>query len=559
MIEFTAQQYIEDVLSGKQIACKWVRMACHRHLKDLETGGDRGLWFDEKAAKTVIAFFSLLKHSKGEWAGKPVRLEPWQQFHLWVLFGWKRADGTRRFRTSYLEVARKNGKSLMASGVGLYLLIGDGEPGAEVYTGATKLAQAKIVFGESVRMVKQSPALKKQLTLFKENIHDEATFSKYEPLASDSETLDGLNVHGGIIDELHAHPTGELWDVIETATGARRQPLMYSITTAGNNPTSVCFEFHEYTEKVLSGVVEDDAFFGTIYSLDLDEETRKLEDWDDETVWIKSNPNLGVSKKRSDMQDKARRAKEMPARLNTFKQKELNIWVQQAIKWLNLDLWNACGHALPDLTGRPCYGGLDLSSTIDITALVLVFPPLTKQDRYWFLPFFWVPEERIWERSHNDRVPYEAWLEQGFIQATPGDVVDYDFIIETTDQASRIYQIEEIAFDRWGAFQISQTLAALGFTMVEFGQGYASMSAPSKEFEKLIRSNGLGHGGHPVLRWMVDNAVSKQDPAGNIKPDKGSSREKIDGVVASIMGLDRAIRNEGQGSSVYEERGVLTL
>lgn len=560
MSNLTATQYIDDVLSGRQTVCKWVRLAVERHVRDLETGHRRGLHFDETAAKKAIAFFSLLKHSKGEWARQTIILEPWQQFHLWCLFGWRRADGTRRFRTSYLEVARKNGKSTMAAGVGLYLLVADDEPGAEIYTGATKRDQARIIHAEAVRMVKQSPTLRNSLTLYKDNIHDTKAFSKFEPLGKDSKTMDGLNVHAGIIDELHAHPDGDLWDVLETATGSRRQPLMYAITTAGNNPTSVCFQFHDYTEKVLSGVVDDDAFFGTIYSLDIDPETNKTEDWEDETVWVKANPNLEISKKIADMQDQAHRAKEMPARLNSFLQKHLNLWVSGAVKWISMDAWNGCNQPLPDLIGRPCYAGLDLSSTIDITALVLVFPPLYELEPYWLLPFFWVPEERIWERSKRDRVPYEAWRDQGYITPTPGNVVDYDFVIATIKEQGDIYDLQEIAFDRWGAFQISQKLDNDGFTMIPFGQGYASMSAPSKEFEQLIASAGLAHGGHPVLRWMADNVVVREDPAGNKKPDKAKSREKIDGIVASIMGLDRAIRNEGTTrDSVYEEREPIII
>lgn len=558
-IEFTARRYIEDVLSGKTIACKWVKLACERHLRDLETGHERGLWFDEDEAKMTIAFFGLLKHSKGEWAGQYIKLEPWQQFHFSSLFGWKREDGTRRFRTSYLEVARKNGKSTMAAGTGHKLLVADNEPGAEVYTAATKLDQARIIHSEAIRMVQQSGDLSKELRVFKNNINSPTTFSKYEPLASDSKTLDGLNVHGALIDELHAHPNGELWDILETATGSRRQPLMYAITTAGDNPQSVCFQFHDYTEKILSGVVEDDAFFGSIYTLDTEQPSGQTENWENEEAWIKANPNLGVSKKLDNLQDKAAKAKEMPARLNTFLQKELNIWVQQAIKWINMDYWNACNYPLPNLINRPCYAGLDLSSNIDITALVLAFPPVQSNEPYWILPFFWIPEERIMERSRRDRVHYDVWVRQEYITATPGNVVDYDFITATMANLADIYDIREVAFDRWGAFQLSQTLINKGFLMVPFGQGYASMSAPSKELEKLIMSKSLGHGDNPVLKWMADNVTVSQDPAGNVKPDKSKSREKIDGIVALVMALDRAIRNIETKPSVYEERGVLVL
>jgi phage terminase large subunit-like protein len=328
-----AEQYIDDVLSGRRRECRWVRLACERHVRDLETGHERGLWFDERAARTVIAFFGLLRHSKGEWAGQPVALEPWQQFHLCNLFGWKRDDGTRRFRVSYLEVGRKNGKSTMGAGVGLYLQAADGEPGAEIYTAATKRDQARIVHQEAVRMVKQSPALTRELRVFKDNIHSERTFSKFEPLGRDSGTLDGLNVHGAIVDEVHAHPNGDMWDVLQTATGARRQPLLYAVTTAGFDRQSLCWQFNDYTQKVVSGVLEDDNWHGLIYTLD------DGDDWEDEANWYKSNPNLGVSKKLDDLRDKARAARGMPARLNGFLQKELNVWTQASTRWIDPEAW----------------------------------------------------------------------------------------------------------------------------------------------------------------------------------------------------------------------------
>ncbi|MBK8211607.1 MAG: terminase large subunit [Rhodospirillales bacterium] len=272
----------------------------------------------------------------------PVHLEPWQEFYLGTLFGWRRADGTRRFRTSYLEVARKNGKSTMLAGVGLYLLVADGEPGAEIYTAATKRDQARIIFLESQRMVRQSPDLRGVVAAFKDNLSVASTFSKYEPVGRDSDTLDGLNVHAGLVDELHAHPTGEMWDVLETGTGSRRQPLMATVTTAGSNRQSICYQFHDYTEKVLAGVVEDDAWHGLIYSLDRDPVTGELEDWEDERAWRKANPNLGISKKAGDLRDKARKAKVMPSRLNVFLQKELNIWTQASTRWIDPERWRAC-------------------------------------------------------------------------------------------------------------------------------------------------------------------------------------------------------------------------
>jgi len=553
-ITFAFAQYVHDVLSGRQVACKWVRLACERHVRDLETGHERGLHFDETAAQLVIAFFRLLKHSKGEWAGTPVYLEPWQQFVMGSLFGWKRADGTRRFRTSYLEVGRKNGKTTTAAGLGLYLLLADNEPGAEIYSAATKRDQARLSHSEATRMAKSSPQIRKLVRIFKDNIHIVDTASKFEPLGADSDTMDGLNVHGALADEVHAHKTRDVWDKLETATGARRQPLMFAITTSGFDRQSLCWTQHEYTEKILDQIIEDDSWFGMIYTLDAEDE------WEDETNWPKANPNLGVSKKWDDMRRKAKRAKEMPSALNAFLRLELDVWTQAETKWVNLEHWKQCGTLVDaaGLRGRTCYAGLDLSSTTDVSALALVFPPQTDEDVYQVLLRFWIPDESMQERVHNDRVPYDVWVRQGFITATPGNVIDYDWILSQIDEDMQAYDVEELAFDRWGATKIQTDIAELGGDefMVQFGQGFRSMSPPMKELEKLILSHKIAHGNNPVLTWMADNLVARHDPAGNIKPDKEKSREKIDGMVALLMALDRALRYEGKRRSVYEDRGL---
>lgn len=550
-----AERYIEDVLNNRITVCRWVRLAVERHVRDLETGAERGLRFDPIAGQHVIDFFQFLKHSKGEWAGQTVRLEDWQQFVLWVLFGWMRADGTRRFRTDYLEVARKNGKSTLAAGVGLYLMIGDGEPGAEVYAAATKKDQAKITHSEATRMIQSSPFLRSRVKVFRDNLHIVGTASKFEPLGADADTLDGLNIHGAIVDELHAHKTRDVWDKLETATGARRQPLMFAITTAGFDRESICYKQHEYAEKVLEGIIEDDSFFGIIFTLD------EGDDWEKEENWIKANPNLGVSKKLDNLREKANKAKEMPSALNAFLRLELDIWTQSETKWVNRDHWDACGKAVDanGLRGRTCYGGLDLSSTTDISALLLVFPPQGKDDEYQVLCRFWVPEEAMVIRSKRDRVPYEAWVRQGYITATPGNVIDYDFIFSQVDEDAQAYDLHEIAFDRWGSTQIIQDIEERGLTCVQFGQGYQSMNPPMKELEKLILGHGLAHGNNPVLNWMADNLVADVDPAGNIKPDKEKSRERIDGMVALIMALARAVVHAGPKKSVYEDRGLKAI
>lgn len=556
MSGFEGGRYAAEVVAGERVVGAWVRGACARHLRDLEEGEGRGLWFDELAARRALLFFErALRHSKGEWAGQGVRLEPWQQFVVGALVGWKRQEGGRRFRTAYVEVSRKNGKTLLAAGLGLFLLVADGEPGAEVYSAATTREQARLSHGEAVRMVKQSPLLGRELRLFRDNIHSETTFSKFEPLSADYGTLDGLNVHGAICDELHAWPRRELWDVLETATSARRQPLMVAITTAGYDRQSLCWQLHEYAGKVVDGLVDDDSFFGIVYGLD------DGDSWEDEGSWWKANPNLGVSKSIDDMRRLAARAREMPAQLNAFLRLHLNVWTQGETRWMKPEVWAGCDLGKVDeatLGGRVCYGGLDLATTTDVAALVWVFPPERDGEPFVILPRFWVPEDGILLRSRNDRVPYATWERGGLITATPGNVIDYAFILEQVARDVGRFQVREIAFDRWGATALVTQMVERGWQVVEFGQGFASMSAPMKELEKLVLSRHINHGGNPVLGWMADNVVAGADAAGNVKPDKGRSREKIDGVVALIMALDRALRNRVV-RSVYEERGLELL
>lgn len=561
VVENEAERYIERVLSGEQAACRYVRLACERHRRDLENGAQRGLYFDPDAGQHVIDFFHFLRHSKGEWAGQIVTLESWQQALLWMLFGWYRADGRRRFRTSYWELARKNGKSTVAAGVGLYLMIADGEPGAEVYSAATKREQARITHQEATRMVKKSPSLKKRVTCFRDNLHVRDTATKFEPLGRDSDSMDGLNVHGAIVDELHAHKSDEVWGVLETATGARRNPLMFAITTAGFNQASFCYQLRDHVIKVLEGIIQDDATFGVIYTLD-EEDIRSGVGWQDETLWVKANPNLGVSVSLDDLRDKVVKAKSIGSALTHFLTKHLNIWTNAAELWIAPDKWKLCGGEIDEeeLAGLTCYGGLDLSNTLDITAWLLVFPPQGECDKYRVLCRFWVPEERIRERARKDRVPYDVWERAGYIEATPGETIDYEFVYARIDEDAQKYNIVDAGFDRWGAQQIYQWAEKRGLTMVQIGQGYQSMSASMKELERMIVSLLLAHGDNPVLTWMAHNLVASQDPAGNYKPDKRKSREKIDGMVALIMALDRATRHDPEaGRSVYEDRDVLEV
>lgn len=545
-----AKKYIADVLAGKVTACKWARLFCERHEKDLKRGTKRGLYFDEDEAERVLRFFDFLRHSKGEWGGQPFVLSPWQQAYLWVLFGWRKKDGARRFRISYLEIGRKNGKSTMAAGVALYLLDGDKEPGAEVYSAATKRDQAKIVHGEACRMVRASTMLKQFITVRTDNMFVLDTNSKFEPLSSDYNSLDGLNIHGAIVDEVHAHKTRDLWDILETATGARRQPLMFAITTAGVSRQGICRELHDYLEKVLEGSLEDDSFCGIIFTLD-DED-----DYTDERVWVKANPNLGVSVKLDDLRDKIRKAREAPAALNAFLRLHMNVWTQAETRWIDPDAWAACGEQTPleDLRKEPCYAGLDLSSTTDISAFVLKFPRTGDA-----LGWFWIPEDEMEKRERRDRVPFSAWVRHEYVEATPGNVIDYEYIRQRIKQVAAEFKgLREIGYDPWNATQLAIQLEEDGFNVVPVRQGFQTLSPAAKELEREIMSGELKHGGNPVLRWMAANVVLAIDPAENIKPDKAKSAERIDGIVALCMAISRQIQGEDD-TSIYETRGLLTV
>lgn len=550
--------YAEAVVSGKIVAGELIRLACERHLRDLKTCKIRGLYFDHDAANHALEFFRFLRHSKGEWAGCTFQLEPWQQFIVGSIFGWKRADGTRRFRTAYVEVPRKNGKSTLAAGVGLYLFVADGEYGAEVYSAATKRDQAKIVWDEAANMVRRSPALATRIRVFsgKANMHIPETRSKFEPLGADADTLDGLNVHAAIVDELHAHKTRAVWDVLETATGARRQPLEFAITTAGTDQNSICYELHEYAVDILKHIIQDDTFFVYIATID------EGDDWKDPRVWAKANPNLGVSVKIDDLVRKCEKAKKLPAAQNAFLRLHLNVWTQQVNRWIDLQLWDEQAGIVDEenLRGRVCYGGLDLSSVSDIAAWVMVFPDEKDPELVDVLCRFWVPEAKLHDDQNRYRDQYRVWARAGFLKTTPGDAVDYGFIKAQILRDAQTYRLVDLNIDRlFQAHQLAIELQEEGLTVVGMGQGFASMAAPMKEFERRLLARKIRHGGNPVLRWMADNVAVKQDPAGNLKPDKASSQGKIDGIVALVMALDRAMRHEKPQQSVYEDRGILVL
>ncbi|QND86407.1 Phage terminase large subunit [Chromobacterium vaccinii] len=555
-------QYGVDVLEGRIKVGRYVRLAVERHFRDLQQQEARGLvWRPDMAAHALAFFPRYCRHFEGEWSGQPVELAPWQAFWIAVEFGWYNRDGRRRFRTFYEEVARKNGKSTKLAGLGLYLFAADKEAGAQVYTAATKLEQAKITHAAAEMMVAKSPALRQLVQNHKNKLWIPGTANKFVPLGADAKTLDGLNVHGAIIDELHAHPSRDLWDVIDTGRGARRRSVMHAITTAGfNQEGSICLEQRNYLIRILENqgkdpALEDDSFGGVIYTLDPDD------DWFDESVWCKANPNLGVSVFLEELRTQAQKARVVPTALFNFLTKRLNIWTQSVESWISLDSWDK-GAAVVDaeaLRHRRCYGGLDLASKTDIAAWVLLFPPEKSGEPWHVLPRFFVPADNMLVRDQKDRVSYSTWARQGYITATAGTRIDQEVIRAQILQDAANFDLQAIGFDEWNAGKLATELTEDGLQLVALSQNFQNLSDPTKELEALIKSQELAHGGHPVLRWMAGNVVVLRDSNDNYRPNKGKSREKIDGIVALVMALNRALYHAPAESfvSAYEDEVCL--
>ena len=457
------------------------------------------------------------------------------------------------------HVGRKTRKSELAAAIALLLCCGDGEQRAEIYGCAADRGQATIVFDVAADMVRMCPALNKRCKILasQKRILYLPTNSFYQVLSAEAYSKHGFNIHGVVFDELHTQPNRKLFDVMTKGSGdARMQPLYFLITTAGTDTNSICYETHQKAVDIIEGRKKDSTFYPVIYGAGNDE------DWTDPKIWKKANPSLGETIGMDKVKAACESARQNPGEENSFRQLRLNQWVKQAVRWMPMEKWDACAFPVDpeDLEGRVCYGGLDLSSTTDLTSFCLVFPPDEEDDRYYVLPYFWLPEETLPLRVNRDHVPYDVWERQGYIQTTEGNVVHYGFIEKFIEHLGELYNIREIAFDRWGAVQMVQNLEGMGFTVVPMGQGFASMSPPTKELMKLTLERRIAHGGHPVLRWNMDNIFIRTDPAGNIKADKAKSTEKIDGAIACIMALDRAIRcGNDTSESVYDTRGLLVF
>jgi phage terminase large subunit-like protein len=564
--------YARAVLAGEISAGRLVRLACQRHLQDLETGELRGLRFDAAAAAHVMRFFGFLRHFEGKFAGEPFELEPFQKFIIGSLFGWKGADGFRRFRTAYIEIAKGNGKTPLAAGIGLYGLLADNEPGAEVYSAAVVRNQAAYLFRKAHSMALASPGIAARIEFNVGNMAVVATDSFFRPVSSEHRALDGPLPHVALIDEVHEHPNSLVVDKISAGTKNRRQPLICEITNSGYNRESVCFKHHEYSTKVVQGIVEDDSWFAYICQLDPcekcaddgreapNEECQNCDDWRDEGTWAKANPGLDTIVARSYLRKQVKEAIGMPSKQNIVRRLNFCEWTAQSVRWIPMAHWDACPKNVDveALVGRLCFGGLDLSTKIDLTAWVKVFPPIEDDPNWVWLCDFFVPRDNVLERERRDRVPYQMWIDAGHITATEGNVVDYNELEDRIVRDCEKFSIQEVGFDAWNATQIATNLGERGVTMVETIQGTKTMNEPSKEFEALVRGHRINHGGNPVLRWNASNVSVKRDHNDNLMPDKERSTERIDGIVAGLIAMARAIRSEN-GGSVYETRGILRI
>lgn len=535
-----------------------MRLACQRHLYDLSHGKTRGLQWRPELAQRVINFFpDVLRFAEGEHAGKPFILKPWQKFNIGSLYGWLGEDGYRRFRTAYTEVGKGNGKSPMAGGLGIYMMSADGETGAYCYAAATTREQASILFQDAVKMVDASSALSKRIQksgnrqVF--NLAHLSSGSFFRPISSEGKGLDGKRVHYAALDEVHEHPTPIVVNKMRSGTKGRTQALIYEITNSGFNRNTICYHHHEYSEKVLKGILQDDSWFAYICQLDPCEKCLaegktmpscdKCDQWHDPAVWIKANPNLGVSIHPKYLMELVREAQGMPSQENIVKRLNFCIWTEQAVRWMPMDAWDECGKDPVDadeLIGHPCIGAFDLSNITDLASLILLFP----EDGNAVLSFNWIPEKNMAARVKRDRVPYDLWQRQGLIKATPGNVIDYRTIRQDICELGSKYQIQQLGYDPWNATQLATELQEEdGFKLVQMRQGTVTMSGPTKGLEAKVLRGELRHGGNPLLRWCASNVAVTTDAAGNIKPDKESSTEKIDPIVALIMASGLADAN----------------
>lgn len=557
-----ARQYAQSVVAGDVPANQWVRKACQRQLDDLARFKGRGSPFrfnpilqDTQGRKfrpgdNLCAFIELLPHIKGPLAGQTIQLEPWQVFILTTVFGWVRKDGRRRFRRAYIEVPRGNAKSTLSSAVGLYMLTADGEGGAECYSLATTRDQARIVFGDAQQMARKSLGFRARygVTVGAHNIHVINTASKFEALSAEGSTLDGLNIHFGCIDELHAHKTRTVYDVVETGTGKRDNSLLWVITTAGSDRAGICYEVRTFVTRLLDDLVADDSQFGIIYGLD------EGDDWGTEEALIKANPNWNISVRPEVIGPLQAKALQLPSATNNFRTKHCNDWVSTDTAWMDIRAWERCADSnlcLEDFAGQPCWIGIDLASKVDIASMAIVFEREGKAIA--FVRHF-LPEDTVFSAANSQ---YQGWMNSGRLLATPGNVTDFSMIeAELLDWATR-FEVKAVAFDPFQATQFSTRMLAEGLPMIEVRPTVLNFSEPMKQLEALVLQGKFAFDNDPVLTWMVSNVVCHRDAKDNIYPRKERPENKIDGVIAVLMALNRLLLDSGD--SGFIEQGFVAL
>ncbi len=548
---------MKGIVSGEIDACKWVRQSCQRQLNDLKKFSKKSskYYFDEGSAERVCKFIELLPHVTGDWAKRKekIKLEGWQCFLYTTVFGWKiKETGNRRYRTVYIEVPRKNSKSTMAAGVALYMLTEEGEPGAEIYSAATTRDQARIVFEKYAKqMARREPGFRKKygVQINARSLNVLETGSIFEPLSADAHSLEGLNIHCAIIDELHAHKTREVYDVVETGTGSRSQPLIWIITTAGSNRAGICYEQRTYTTKILNNVIEDDTYFGIVYTIDKDD------DWKDPQIWKKANPNYGISVYPDEFARLAAKAMQMSSAQNNFLTKKLNIWVNADSAWMNMVAWEKCSNpdlCIEDFKGQRCWVGLDLASKLDIAAMSILFE---KDDHVYSFNRYYLPEETV-DNAANSQ--YSGWARDGRLIVTPGAIIDFSYIEDDLRELTHSYEIAEVPYDPYQATQFATRMVEEGFPMLEVQPNVLNFSEPMKQIEALAVAQKFHFDGDPILTWMVSNVVCHFDRKDNIYPRKERQENKIDGVVSNIMAMGSLLANRDE-ESIYGTRGLISI
>jgi len=549
-----AESYAQSIIDARIPASKWVKLSCQRQLDDLKKKNG-GYFFEPERVNSICSFIEKLPHIKGEWAKNngSLVLQPWQTFILATVFGWVRSDGRRRFKTAYIEIPRKNGKSTLSAAVGLYMLSKDGEPGAQVYSAAVTRDQAKIVFEDAQAMAKREEGFRKrygiQVNAHNINILEKA--SKFEALSAEANSLDGLNIHCAIEDELHAHKTRAVFDVLETSMGSRTQPLHWLITTAGSNRSGICYEQHSYLKKILEKVAEDESYFGIIYGLD------DGDDWRLESNWRKANPNYEISIYPEDFKRLAGKAQEMASAQNAFLTKRLNVWVNADTSWMDMLKWDKCRDErlkLADFETENCWIGIDLASKLDIASVCILFKH--GADYYAFLRHY-LPEDNVKSEAHAKSAHCQGWAIQGWLTLTPGNMIDLDFIEEDLRGLLGRFDVNVLAFDPWQAAQMQARLLADNAPVATVSPNVQNFSDPMKTLEGLVLAAKFHTNDDPIITWMISNVVCHRDAKDNIYPRKETPENKIDGVVALLTALNRALADDGGSSrSIYEERGL---